>query len=210
MSAVPTYAYRGRRWFQAVIGIIGLVIMTMSIYDMRQPQSFVIPQEQVDQGTKEQPLDQFNAFMRRYVSREAMYGFLIAIGGLIAYTGLNGAFWRGDQLRLAPEGMFYYRFGTQVIDWHEISYVNFRRRRRMGLIRTSLIEFQFKDWPKIARRQPPMYRLLRNLMQPFDAKTFSILGYDLEKPALTVLEQLGEHLNAAGVQPDSQSHDSQA
>ena len=186
-EAPSSHYYAGRRWFQAILGAIGLAIATLALYDLGQDREGP-PQAQ------SQALENANRVIDEYIGQKPVDYIILVLGAWIVFFGLHGVLHRGPQLAIDDDGLLYFRFGRQTIPWDEIADIKFIGRRRTAIIRSAHIDLRFHEPGPIARRQPIPYRMLRRLTRGGDGMTFSIHGYDINRLTIEVLREIEAHL----------------
>ncbi len=188
-DAQPTFSYHGRRLFQGVIAAIGIIVLLLGVRDLAVGEGA----QPLDPGLQQsQPIEDFNRFLDEGIGRRNIDFFMLAIGAWIAFFGLDGVLCRGPQLSFGPDGLRYFRFGRQVLPWSAFNHVNFVQRRRTSLLRSSYIDLQLHDPAPYAAGQPFLYRAFRRLMHPFDGSVFTIYGYDIEAPLVSIIQRMQE------------------
>lgn len=181
------HEYRGRRLFQAMIALIGALIIVMAIYDMTRADR---PSTEETQFESVGIVEDMNRFMDENIGRVPIDFLMLALGAWIAFFGLDGVLHRGPQLSFDERGIRYFRFGQQIIPWEAIEQIRFIHRRRTSLLRSAALDIELKDPGPIASRQPFLYRGFRRTLHMFEPKLFTIHGYDIEVPLLLVAQEM--------------------
>ncbi len=181
------HSYNGRRIFQSVLGLIGIAIMVLAIYDLSQDHSLGVRELKLEESPV---IRDMNRFIDQVIGRLPIDFLMLSVGAWIAFFGLHGVFHRGPQLKFDPDGIYYFRFGEQTIPWSALAHVRFVNRRRTSLLRSPSIDIELQDPAPVAARQPPLYRLFRRLTHIFDPTMFTIHGYDIDVPLYRVAGEM--------------------
>lgn len=181
------HEYRGRRLFQAMIAVVGFLIIGMAVYDMTRADR---PPVEATRFKSTEVIEDLNRFMDEKIGRLPIDFLMLALGAWIAFFGLDGVLHRGPQLSFDERGIRYFRFGQQIIPWGAIEQINFVQRRRTSLLRSAALDIALKDPGPIARRQPFLYRGFRRTLHMFEPNLFTIHGYDIDVPLLLVAQEM--------------------
>jgi len=181
------HAYRGRRVFQAGLGVIGAFIIGMAIHDLTRADRL---SDEETQFKSTEIVEDLNRFMDQNIGRLPIDFLMLALGAWIAFFGLDGVLHRGPQLSFDERGIRYFRFGKQLIPWEAIEQIHFIQRRRTSLLRSAALDIELKDPAPFASRQPFLYRGFRRTLHMFEPKLFTIHGYDIEVPLLLVAQEM--------------------
>lgn len=192
------HSYRGRRVFQTVIAVVGLIIILLALRDLTRIDH---PADVATQLQSSRMVENMNRFMDESIGRLPIDLLILALGAWVAFFGLDGVLHRGPQLSFDAQGIRYFRFGRQLIPWSAIEKVDFIGRRRTSLLRSTALDITLKDPAPFASRQPPLYRLFRRTLHVFDPHVFTIHGYDIEVPLLTVAQAMQAIVEPENVAP---------